>query len=125
MHELYVPLVRQDGENDTCYTVRLNWDHDIFKGHFPGNHVLPGVCTVQIIAELLADILDEDISMESASNIKYLSFIAPSQGNNFSFSIMHSLKEDGRIACSAKVFNANAIFCTFKGEFVMTLTDLQ
>jgi len=30
----------------------INKEHEIFKGHFPNNPVMPGVCMIQIIKEL-------------------------------------------------------------------------
>jgi len=28
--------------------IALNKDHPVFEGHFPGNPILPGVCTVKM-----------------------------------------------------------------------------
>ena len=41
----------QEGTGISKYSVslRLESSHDIFKGHFPGNPVLPGVCQVEMV----------------------------------------------------------------------------
>jgi len=57
--------------------VNLNKDHDIFKGHFPGNPVTPGVCMMQIIKELSEEILKESLFMTSSSNVKFMALINP------------------------------------------------
>ena len=36
----------------TIAQISIDRDHTIFKGHFPGNPVMPGVCMIQIIKEL-------------------------------------------------------------------------
>ncbi len=57
--------------------VVLNKDHDIFKGHFPGNPVTPGVCMLQIIKELTEEILGFSLVMTSSSNVKFMALINP------------------------------------------------
>ncbi|KGO89681.1 hotdog family protein [Flavobacterium suncheonense] len=57
--------------------VLLNRQHEIFKGHFPGNPVTPGVCMMQIIKELSQEILGSPLFMASASNVKFMALINP------------------------------------------------
>ena len=57
--------------------VVLNNGHDIFKGHFPGNPVTPGVCMMQIIKELSEQILGSSLFMTTASNVKFMALINP------------------------------------------------
>lgn len=58
-------------------TVFLNKEHAIFKGHFPGNPVTPGVCMMQIIKELSQDILKSSLLLKSSSNVKFMALINP------------------------------------------------
>ncbi|OBX24363.1 MULTISPECIES: 3-hydroxyacyl-ACP dehydratase [Bizionia] len=57
--------------------ITINKDHDVFKGHFPGNPVTPGVCMMQIIKELSEEVLSKKLFMESASNVKFMAIINP------------------------------------------------
>ena len=57
--------------------VELNKEHAIFKGHFPGNPVTPGVCMMQIIKELSQEILGTSLTMTSSSNVKFMAIINP------------------------------------------------
>lgn len=57
--------------------VVLNNQHDIFKGHFPGNPVTPGVCMMQIIKELSQEIVGSSLFMTSSSNVKFMALINP------------------------------------------------
>lgn len=58
-------------------TVHLNKEHAIFKGHFPGNPVTPGVCMMQIIKELTQEILGSSLILKSSSNVKFMALINP------------------------------------------------
>ena len=57
--------------------ITINKDHIIFKGHFPGNPVMPGVCMIQIIKEITEKIVNKTLFMQSASNIKFMAIINP------------------------------------------------
>lgn len=57
--------------------VELNKGHAIFKGHFPGNPVTPGVCMLQIIKELSQEIVGSSLFMTSSSNVKFMALINP------------------------------------------------
>ena len=57
--------------------ITINKDHIIFKGHFPGNPVMPGVCMIQIIKEITEKIVNKTLFMQSANNIKFMAIINP------------------------------------------------
>lgn len=57
--------------------ITLNKNHAIFKGHFPGNPVTPGVCMMQIIKEITESILKVSLTMVSTSNVKFMALINP------------------------------------------------
>lgn len=71
-----VSLKTEDQEN-YAIEVSLNRDHTIFKGHFPGQPVLPGVCLIEMVKEILKEIKNKPYRMTSASNIKYLQLVDP------------------------------------------------
>lgn len=57
--------------------ISLNKDHDIFKGHFPGNPVTPGVCMMQIVKELTEEFTESSLFLKTASNVKFMAIINP------------------------------------------------
>ncbi len=76
-------------------TVKLDKDHRIFEGHFPGHPVLPGVCVIQIIKELTEKALDENLMLSVASNVKFMSVINPEKNDIIEFRIEVSKTEEG------------------------------
>ena len=64
-------------ENLATAKITINKDHHIFKGHFPGNPVTPGVCMMQIIKELTEEVVGKKLMMKSSSNIKFMAIINP------------------------------------------------
>lgn len=68
-----------DKNDDQNYVVVLfiNENHEVFKGHFPGNPIMPGVCMMQIIKELTEQITNTTLVMQSLSNVKFMALINP------------------------------------------------
>ncbi|MDO6818328.1 3-hydroxyacyl-ACP dehydratase [Zobellia sp. 1_MG-2023] len=62
-------------------TVKLNAAHEVFKGHFPGNPVMPGVCMIQIIKELTEKATGKKLFLSVASNIKFMAIINPEKND--------------------------------------------
>jgi 3-hydroxyacyl-[acyl-carrier-protein] dehydratase len=110
-------ILREGNSNKLSILIQLNPSHEIFKGHFPGNPILPGVCIVQILKEILIYQLDNRLILNHASSIKYLSYINPGVNNIINFDV--ELKEigNGNIFCNAFLYFESVVFCRFKGEF--------
>ena len=49
---LYSTETFDKNEEGISAQIKLNPKHEIFKGHFPGKPIMPGVCMIQIIKEL-------------------------------------------------------------------------
>jgi 3-hydroxyacyl-[acyl-carrier-protein] dehydratase len=52
-------------------------DNKIFRGHFPGQPVLPGACMLQMVKEVLEDQLHPTYRLQKADNLKFLSLVDP------------------------------------------------
>ena len=119
LNDLYtiIRIVPEANSKKLLISIQLNPSHEIFKGHFPGNPVLPGVCIVQILKEILMYHLDNKLILSSASSIKYLSFINPEVNSIVNFEV--ELEEIGNdnIFCNASLYFESVVFCRFKGEF--------
>ncbi|WP_299205643.1 3-hydroxyacyl-ACP dehydratase [Brumimicrobium sp.] len=77
--------------------IHLNKDHDIFKGHFPGNPVTPGVCMLQILKEITAQIVEQKLVMKSSSNIKFMALINPEKTPDLRLNIVIKTDAEGEV----------------------------
>jgi 3-hydroxyacyl-[acyl-carrier-protein] dehydratase len=75
----FYKLISLEKTAETKYLaiVLINEEHEVFKGHFPGNPIMPGVCMMQIIKELTEQISESSLFMESLSNAKFMALINP------------------------------------------------
>ena len=65
------------GDNELSCRIVFSGAHDIFKGHFPGNPVVPGVCTMEIVKELLQRQVNKQLTLRSTGNVKFLQLVTP------------------------------------------------
>ncbi|MFD2542757.1 3-hydroxyacyl-ACP dehydratase [Lacinutrix gracilariae] len=82
-------------ENNATANITINKDHEIFKGHFPGNPVTPGVCMMQIIKELTEGVVGKKLMMQSSSNIKFMAIINPEKTPDLVLTLNISETENG------------------------------
>jgi len=97
-------------------TIKLNANHDIFKGHFEQMPVMPGVCQTQLIKELLQEELGKNLTLTVGSNIKFTGMITPSQHPVFNVELKYTSTENQYVV-DAQLFSENTIFTKFKGTF--------
>ncbi|HAD33586.1 MAG TPA: hypothetical protein DCF44_03680 [Chitinophagaceae bacterium] len=92
-------------------------DAEILKGHFPGQPVLPGVCQLQIIKEILEMNLGKKLMMFHSPMVKFLTMMAPPHVHQIHCSIQCSRNEAGELQVSATLLQDELIFLKFKGAF--------
>ena len=63
------------------YTLHFNADHLIYKAHFPGEPITPGVCILQVGLDLLADAVEHELEVVNVKNVKFLSVLRPEMGS--------------------------------------------
>lgn len=61
--------------------VLLNVFHPIYDGHFPDMPVVPGVCSLQLIKEIVSEAKGMELRYEDISGCKFLQAINPREDN--------------------------------------------
>lgn len=112
-------VLEMNGEESIVATFYIDKDRDIFKGHFPDEPVLPGVYTVECMAQT-ADILL--LSMEryegttplfiGINNVRFIDKILPGDTITINVELSKENKEKKIATCSAKVFNKDKLVAT-------------
>ena len=89
--------------------IRFSPEHKIFKGHFPDAPVVPGVCMVQIVREVLESAVKSKFRIKSADNIKFLSVLNPRQNTEVNLEITYTEESTG-VLVNATIFDENITF---------------
>lgn len=97
-------------ENNYNYTIKLDSEHFIYKAHFPGEPITPGVCIMQIAQELLEHATDTRLYINCVKNVKFLRIISPNEITIISFVLSKVTREDDIIKAQISVISETDTF---------------
>lgn len=95
----------------------LDANHAIFKGHFPGNPVTPGVVQVEILGELLSNALKQKVELKTMGNCKFLAVLNPNEHAAIDVKITHALTEENTHKVNAQFGAEGITFTKIQAEF--------
>ena len=98
-------------------TVEFNKEHTIFNGHFPGSPVVPGVCLIQVLKELIMESLKKQIILTVGDNIKFTYIVDPTINLYVDFDIQFTYLEGGFIHVKSTMTDESTNFLKFTGIF--------
>ena len=114
----FFELASMNSENGKLTgVIKLNAAHTIFEGHFPGQPVVPGVCMMQMVKEILAGALSTSLRLEVADQVKFLSVINPLETSSVGIEIAYTPAEDGRVKMSATLLNEDNVYFKLRAIF--------
>jgi 3-hydroxyacyl-[acyl-carrier-protein] dehydratase len=92
-------------------TLELDEYHGIFKGHFPNQPVLPGVCMLQMAKEILEFFFNYKVQLSKAEDIRFLAMVDPTQNKELKFVIQYDVFEAKSITVNAKIIKKDDVVC--------------
>lgn len=116
---LFTILAKQQAEDGaSVFQLQINKEWPIYKAHFPGHPITPGVCIVQMIQELLQVVLGREVSLRKAKNVKYLSIISPEEADELSVSFTKIEEQpDGSLKVQAQVASGETVYTKLSATF--------
>jgi 3-hydroxyacyl-[acyl-carrier-protein] dehydratase len=109
-------LVQSDGE--ITASLDINKSSPIFKGHFPGQPVVPGACMLQLVKDVLELALATGCQLKKADHLKFTSMIIPAVNDMLELHITHKPIAGGLLHITAKLVDNEIICFKFQGIFV-------
>ena len=93
--------------------ISINRTNKIFEGHFPGLPIVPGVCMMQIIREIMETTTKKSLKLSAADNMKFLSVINPDQNSEVDVAITYT-ENGGTFLVAATLFAGTVTFFKLK-----------
>ena len=84
-------------QGQSGFNVILNPDHLIYKAHFPGQPVTPGVCILQMIQEILSEQEGMSLFIRKIKNVKFTNMILPLSDGSISVLFSSVSEEEGGV----------------------------
>src|ERR1700681_1606274 len=77
--------------------LEINPFHPIFDGHFPGIPVVPGVCMLQMVKEIIESVIGRTTRLVKSDQAKFLSVIDPRINTIIQAELKYKMDETGEI----------------------------
>jgi 3-hydroxyacyl-[acyl-carrier-protein] dehydratase len=117
LNNLYTIQSLSESDNQIEATLHLVADHAIFGGHFPGQPVLPGVCMMEMIAEVMGEYLKNSFRISGGPLIKFLRMIDPRMNPSIHLEIKYQ-PSSSTIVTNGRIFSASDVFMKFQLNLV-------
>lgn len=106
----------RSSETEIWAELFINAGHKIFEGHFPNQPVVPGVCQLQMIKEIVEQVLGKKTNLVQAADMKFLAVIDPQRNNLVHASIKYAADENGLINIAASIFKDELVHFKCKAQ---------
>ena len=106
----FIIKTTNDTENGFETVLRTNLEHPIYKAHFPGSPITPGVCIIQAAGELLENKLGHKLYLKTVKNVKFLSVIIPEEGKKVKYSFSNIVEDDSGVKTQVLVSDDATIY---------------
>jgi 3-hydroxyacyl-[acyl-carrier-protein] dehydratase len=116
LSDFYFVLSNTCTDTTVSASIRFNRDHPIFNGHFPGNPIVPGVCMLEIVRQLVEQSTNTKLLISEGDNIKFLNMIDPGQYETVQVDVNFK-QSTGNYAVNATIISGELTFFKFTGTF--------
>lgn len=108
----------QLADNQLKATVMLNAEHAIFKGHFPGNPITPGVVQLEMMKEIVNNHFKKNYKLNTLSNCKFLAILNPLEHETVHIQLSLNADADKKkLSLSGQITNGQIVFIKMKGVY--------
>jgi 3-hydroxyacyl-[acyl-carrier-protein] dehydratase len=109
--------INKEADENVKAEVQLNPAHEIFKGHFPQQPVLPGACMVQMLKQILQKAHNCQLELHKGQNIKFISLVVPGGNNMVRFDIQTKSNADGLLSVNSTLYSQEVASMKFSGSY--------
>ena len=113
LNDFYTIVNRDPSPGALKAKIAINKNHRILEGHFPGLPVVPGVCMLQIVRELMEVNSGKELKITEADNMKFLSVINPETQNQVDV-VINFAEDADKFIINATLFSGTVTFFKLK-----------
>ncbi|MCQ2204676.1 MAG: hypothetical protein MJZ15_09575 [Bacteroidales bacterium] len=115
----YFDVLSTSNDNGTySFDIRLHSNHKVYDGHFPGNPVSPGVCSIEMIRECSEMIFSKPLTISAVSQCRFITVLTPVSYDKAVITITPTVTGDSIKVVASITDGADTTFVTYKGEYV-------
>ncbi len=115
--DFYTYSTDSQEEGTISATIEINRKHAIFNGHFPEFPVVPGVCQILMVREIISEVLHVNLQLSTAKSIKFLSLLNPNEHNKIHANILYRKNDENLFNINATLFLEGQNYLKLRGTF--------
>ncbi len=105
---------KEDGLS--CFGLVLCPGCSVYKGHFPGEPVTPGVCSLEIMVECASLSAGKELAISKVADCRFLKIVSPGALPCPVVRLSLSPKDDGAWILNASLGDGKEDYATLKAE---------
>jgi 3-hydroxyacyl-[acyl-carrier-protein] dehydratase len=118
LHDFFEIISQEETENKLNTIIKLKANHRIFEGHFPNRPIVPGVCILQMVKEILMKKTQHNLRMTESSNIKFINIVDPRENDIIMIALNYN--HGSALLNISVIVNADAVvFCKFQASYCL------
>ncbi len=106
------------GDTETVFHIALLPDCDVYRGHFPGNPVCPGVCNIELIRQCAAKVAGKRLLISSIKQCRLTAVASPSVCPALDVTVSLSPSGEG-YDVTARIADSERIYMDYKGKMTV------
>ena len=108
--------IKHISESDNTYRfiVSIHPEHEIFKGHFPQQPIVPGIFVLQTIKECLEEVFDKKYRYRELTNCKFSHPIFPDKDKDLQIECIYEFTD--AFLLKAAVRSEDTVYITLKAQ---------
>lgn len=112
-------IARQE-ENELAGTFHLKLlpECDVYRGHFPGNPVCPGVCNIETIKECAMMFVGQELTITSIKVCRLTAIATPSVCPEIDVTLLMTPTEQG-YSINATISDSQRTYMEYKGDLAI------
>ena len=103
-------MYRIKGEEERLVSIAFCPEHVIYKAHFPGKPITPGVCIIKILGELLERKTGCSLSLREVKNLK---FVNPIDDPEVDVSFQEIVQEEAEVRARGVISVPGKVYTKF------------
>ena len=124
-NSLYTILNTEMKDAAVCYNILLDKSHFIYKAHFPGEPITPGVCLIQIAKELTGTYRQQTYNIQTIKNVKFLAVVSPTLTPNVTYMLEKIAVDEETGDCKVQAVVTDTVTGTTLAKISMTLKPIN
>ncbi len=116
--DYYTILNRRTDGDAAVFDIALNAACEVYKGHFPGTPVSPGVCNIQMLKECAEQVVGKPLLLNYIQQCRLTTLVTPQQHPEVEVRVWIVAPIEGGVKLRATLGKGELVYLELKGEAI-------